>query len=82
MLLKNCIQQKENLFDTFFAPLSFGVYVVHPLFINFFLKFIKFNLQNYPICVVNAVLLSVTLMGSVGMVFVLRKIPFIKKYIL
>lgn len=81
-IIKNTVKQHENAFDTFFAPISFGVYIIHPLFINFLLKFLKFNPAFYPIYFVNIFVFSITLVGSVFSVVLLRKIPFVRKTIL
>lgn len=81
-LIKNTVKQRENAFDIFFAPISFGVYIIHPLFINFLLKFLKFNPAFYPIYFVNIFVFSITLIGSIFSVVLLRKIPFVRKYIL
>ena len=81
-LAKNKCTHKANFLDTFINPLSFGVYILHALFINFILKAAHFTPEKYSYLSVWLVVFSVTSIGSIVSVWILRKIPFVKKYIL
>ncbi len=54
----------------FIAPLTYGIYLSHGLIINFIGKFISPN--NYP------VIFLATLVFSIIMIYIIRKIPVIK----
>lgn len=64
------------------ADKSFGIYIVHMIFINFIYKVCEFN----PFSISGAIfcgifLAGVNLVSSYILVCILRKMPFIKKYI-
>ena len=81
-LAKSKCKNKVNFTDTFINPFSFGVYVIHALFINFILKFLHFTPENHSVFLVWAVLFFFTATGSLSSVWILRKIPFMRKWIL
>lgn len=61
---------------------SFGIYLFHQLFINVLLKVLNWcPLQQYAVISVTGMFFAVTL-GAFLVTFLLRKIPFVKKYIL
>lgn len=64
------------------APFCFGVYLVHPVFINFAYKFLHID-EELVVPVVNFIgfFLLFTLL-SLGATYVMMKIPFLKKYVL
>ena len=66
----------------FFADLCFGIYLVHPVFLNFFYKFIDVSLYDYPFVPGLIVFYLLTLAGAVVLSFLLRLIPPMKKYVL
>ena len=66
----------------FISPLTFGMYLIHPLLINLFIKFIKFTPEKYPFTVVVLVIFLVTIMFSFFFTIVARKIKILSKYIL
>ena len=66
----------------FFADLCFGIYLVHPVFLNFFYKFIDVSLYDYPFIPGLIGFYLLTLAGAVVLAFLLRLIPPLKKYVL
>ena len=64
------------------SPLTFGMYLIHPLIINLFIKVIKFTPDKYPLVVVVVVVAIVTTILSLLFTLVARKIKIVKKYIL
>ena len=71
----------KNIFNKT-APLTFGVYLIHPLFINLIFKFIKFTPENYPFWIVVIMTIILTILFSFLFAYLWRKIPFVKKYVL
>ena len=71
-----------NFLDTFINPLSFGVYILHALFINFILKVVHFTPEKHNYLIVWLLVFIITSIGSIISVWILRKIPFVKKYML
>jgi surface polysaccharide O-acyltransferase-like enzyme len=55
---------------------------VHPVFLNFFYKFIDVSLYDYPFVPGLIVFYLLTLVGAVVLSFLLRLIPPMKKYVL
>lgn len=80
-LVKYYSATKMNWFEKL-DTLSFGIYIIHALFINILLKAIHINPQHFAVSVVNVVVLTVTVIGSAVSTWMLQKIPFIKKYVL
>ncbi|MBE5864064.1 MAG: acyltransferase [Lachnospiraceae bacterium] len=64
------------------CPLCFGIYLIHPVFLNFFYKFLKITILDFRFYVGILGFFFVTLVGSVTGTWLLRKIPFFKKYVL
>ena len=82
VLAKKLCREKENFLDTKIVPLSFGVYIVHAVFINFIYKVLHFTPDRFNVAVMLSVTFIVTTVCSLLAVLVLRKIPFVKKYLL
>jgi len=81
-LAKNRCKTDSNYIDTFINPISFGVYIIHMFFINFMIKFMHFTPEYHNVYIVLLVLSIVTICGSIILVWILRKIPLIRKYVL
>jgi surface polysaccharide O-acyltransferase-like enzyme len=64
------------------APMCFGIYLVHTLFINFIYKFIKFSPGKYPLIIVIIVTTIITILLSLSFSYFARKIKVIRKYLL
>lgn len=64
------------------AALSFPVYLIHPVFLNVFYKFLDLSPLSYPVYLSLPVFFAVTLILSVIGAWILRKIPPMKKYVL
>ncbi|MDR2417813.1 MAG: acyltransferase, partial [Treponema sp.] len=71
----------NKLFD-FISPHVFGMYLIHPFFLNIFFKFIKFTPDRYPFVLVVVVITTMTIMLSLLFSIISRKIKIIKKYVL
>jgi surface polysaccharide O-acyltransferase-like enzyme len=64
------------------APMCFGIYLIHRLFINFLYKFIKLTPEKYPLIIVISSTAIITIFFSIAFSYSARKIKIIKKYIL
>ncbi|MDR2465814.1 MAG: hypothetical protein LBD35_00350, partial [Prevotellaceae bacterium] len=72
----------RNEFARKMAPMCFGIYLIHVLFINMLYKFMKITPEKYPLTIVilvtalTAILLSI-MFSSIG-----RRIKILRKYVL
>ena len=66
----------------FLSPLTFGVYLMHPFFLNLLFKVFKFTPENYPLAVVIVFSLLIAVVSSALFTFVARKIKVVRDYIL
>jgi surface polysaccharide O-acyltransferase-like enzyme len=64
------------------APLCFGIYLIHPLFINFLYKFANFSPERYPLIIIAIVTIIMTILLSICFGYLARKIKIIRTYIL
>jgi surface polysaccharide O-acyltransferase-like enzyme len=71
----------NNVYN-FVSPQTFGMYLIHALFLNIFFKFIKFTPENYPLIIVIICTSIFTILFSLLFSFIVRKIKIINKYIL
>lgn len=62
------------------APNIFGIYLIHPFFLNFLHKQANFTPTNYSVYLVLIVSLITTITLSVTVVHIARKVPIIKKW--
>lgn len=60
------------------ADLSFGVYVLHPLFINVLYKVLNWMPWRLPPMVFEATIWSISCMGSVVLIYIARRIPLVR----
>lgn len=81
-LSKKLCTEKNNWLDKNIVPLSFGVYIIHTVFINLIYKIIHFTPKYYNVYFVWFVTFIVVLFSSLLFVLLLRKIPFIRKWLL
>ncbi len=64
------------------SALTFAVYLVHPVFLNFFYKFLHITPLNFNIWVSLPLFFGGTLLLSLAAAWVLRQIPALRKYVL
>jgi len=81
-LAKKKCKTSADCIDNILNPLSFGVYVIHALFINFMYKAVHFTPDRYTIWIIWVAVFVITCASSLLFVFIARKIPFVRKYIL
>ena len=81
-LVKSKCAETTDFLDTAVNPLTFGVYVVHAFFINLMYKVLHFTPERVNAFLMWAVVYTVTLFFSLGAVWLMRKIPFVRKRIL
>lgn len=74
--------QTENKFTSFLSPLTFGIYVIHPVAVNFCYKLFHLTPDRMPLALSLCSALIITIIFSVAGTWMLRKIPFVKKYLL
>jgi surface polysaccharide O-acyltransferase-like enzyme len=72
----------SNRIYDFLSPLTFGAYLIHPLFLNVVFKFIKFTPEKYLLIVVVVCITVTTVLFSFLFSMIARKIKIIKKYVL
>lgn len=64
------------------AAMSFCIYLIHPVFLNLFYKFLHITPLNYPFLPALFGFFAVTLCLSAAGAWILRKIPPLRKYVL
>ncbi|MDR1325710.1 MAG: acyltransferase family protein, partial [Treponema sp.] len=72
----------SNKIYDFVSQQVFGMYLIHPLFLNMFFKFIKFTPEKYPLILVVICITVTTVIFSFLFSIIARKIKIIKKYVL
>lgn len=78
---ENCWQQMNHHLRRLSA-ISFTVYLIHPVFLNVFYKFLHFTPLSFNCYLSLPFFWSVTLCLSVIGALVLEKVPFLKKHVL
>jgi len=73
---------KSNRFFDTLSPMCFGIYLTHPLFINFLYKFMRFTPEKYPLSIVLIGALTITILFSTCFTYFARKLTIARKYIL
>ena len=73
---------RESKVIKFIAPLTFGIYIMHPVFINFCYKVLHLTVEKYSLGISLLIVSLITIIGSIVATFILRLIPFVRKYIL
>ncbi len=84
-LSKNFFSKKNReigKITKFLSPLTFGIYVLHPVAVNACYKVLKFTPEHMPFCVSLFATLFITLAFSIIATWLLRMIPIVKKYLL
>ena len=64
------------------GALSFGIYLIHPVFLNFFYKFLGISLMNFRFLIGLPLFYGIALFGALLASWILRKIPVLRKYVL
>lgn len=64
------------------SALTFAVYLVHPVFLNFFYKFLHITPLDFDIRASLPLFFSGTLLASFATAWALRRIPVLRKYVL
>lgn len=72
----------KNLTWKKLADLSFGIYLVHPVFLNIAYKFFHITPLSFPLGISLPLFFLGTLLSAAVLAWVLRKIPPLKKYVL
>ncbi len=81
VLSKIKLSEKSGRFVSFFSKSTFGAYLIHVLFINFFEKNLGFTILSiHPVLGIPCFLLAVFVVSTLSSM-VLNKIPFVKKYL-
>jgi surface polysaccharide O-acyltransferase-like enzyme len=80
-----CLFRQRNKTDKIIeiiAPLCFGVYLIHTLFTNFLYKFLGFSPEKYPLIIVVFSVTIITILFSILLTYLVRKIKIIRMYLL
>jgi surface polysaccharide O-acyltransferase-like enzyme len=72
----------QNKITEIIAPMCFGIYLIHTLFINFLYKFIKLSPEKHPLIIVVILTTIVTVLLSICFSYFARKIKIIRTYLL
>ena len=64
------------------SPLCFGIYLIHPVFLNFFYKYMKLSIMNFRFYVGVPLFFLIAYVGALIGTWILRKIPVFRKYVL
>jgi surface polysaccharide O-acyltransferase-like enzyme len=64
------------------APMCFGIYLIHRLFINFLYKYLKLTPEKYPLIIIIVVVSILTIILSFSFSYFTRKIKILRRYIL
>lgn len=80
-IIKEKSVRDVNYIDTNLVPLSLGVYITHQLFLNIFYKILKITPQFYNIWFCWVIVFLGTSICSLFFVWLLRKIPLVRKFI-
>lgn len=78
-LIINNMGSKQNVFISKIATCTWGIYLIHPLFINIFLKILKMDLlSSMPYIKLPLFCISIFLLSYI-FVYLFKKIPLIKE---
>ena len=80
LFLKNvCEQRNHGKLISLFSNCSFGIYIMHPFWINIIYKGLKITPLSMPIGIGIVVLFIAVLILSVGTAYVLKRLPYLKE---
>lgn len=79
---ESVLKQKNTALLTYAGTLCFTVYLIHPVFVNVFYKFLHLTPLDFPIGISLPVFFLIILVLSFGGSYVLYKIPVLRKYCL
>ena len=65
-----------------FSPLCFGIYLMHPVFLNLFYKFLKISIMNFRFYVGVPLFFCIAFFGAAAATWIARLIPPLRKYVL
>ena len=64
------------------ADLSFGIYLIHPVFLNLSYKFLHFTPMDYPLALALPLFWVAVMLCSVASTWIMRKITPLRRYVL
>ncbi|MBP5221883.1 MAG: acyltransferase [Lachnospiraceae bacterium] len=64
------------------SELCFGIYLIHPVFLNFFYKFLGISLMDFRFWTGVPLFFGISLAGAAAGAWILRKIPVFRHYVL
>lgn len=64
------------------AELSFGIYLIHPVFLNFFYKFLGISVMDFRIFIGLPLFFAISFAGAALVTWMLRRLPLLRKYVL
>jgi len=64
------------------SPLCFGIYLIHPVFLNFFYKYKNLSIMNFRFFIGVPLFFLIAFVGSIIGSYVMRLIPPLRKYVL
>lgn len=85
LALNHCAEtvgERRARVEKLLSELSFGVYIFHALFINVIYKVLRLSPASMNVFLMWAIVFCVTAVSSLALTYVLRLVPFVRKYIL
>lgn len=67
---------------TWLSPLCFGIYLIHPVFLNLFYKFLHLSIMNFRFYAGVPLFFGIAFAGSIIGTLIMRLIPPLRKYVL
>ncbi len=64
------------------SRLTFGIYLIHPVFLNFFYKYMGLSPMNFRFFIGVPLFFGIAFLGAAVVTYLLRRIPVLRKYVL
>lgn len=81
-LFRHFCNKGESRIVKFLSPLTFGIYIIHPVAVNFCYKVLRLTPEKLPFFASVFSTLAAAIIFSIAGSWILRKILFVKKYLL
>lgn len=75
-------EREQPAIAAWLCPLCFGIYLIHPVFLNLFYKFLHVSLMDFRFFVGVPLFFLIAFAGSAVGTWILRMIPPMRKYVL
>ena len=79
---KDTFRDKLFTLCTWMSPLCFGIYLIHPAFLNLFYKILKISINNFRFYVGVPLFFCIAFFGALISTWILRLLPPMRKFVL